>query len=26
MQAALGKAILEAVEKLPPEARRHMAD
>jgi Spy/CpxP family protein refolding chaperone len=26
MQAALGKAILEAVEKLPPEARQHMAD
>jgi hypothetical protein len=26
MQAALGNAILEAVEKLPPEARRRMAD
>ena len=26
MQAALGKAILEAVEKLPPEARHHLAD
>ena len=26
MQAALGKAILEAVEKLPPQARQRMAD
>jgi len=26
MQVALGKAILEAVEKLPPEARQRMAD
>jgi uncharacterized membrane protein len=26
MQAALGRAILEAVEKLPPDARRRMAD
>ena len=26
MQAALGKAILEAVEKLPPQARQRLAD
>jgi uncharacterized membrane protein len=26
MQAALGAAILEAIEKLPPEARRRLAD
>ena len=26
MQAALGKAILEAVEKLSPQARQRMAD